>query len=61
MALSATTLTKPSVSPSATALPLAVNGNFPTCTSRPFSFALASVAPIEATCGRQYVHDGTLL
>ena len=34
VALSATTLTKPSVSPSATALPLAVNGNLPTRSPR---------------------------
>ena len=53
VALSATTFTKPSVSPSATALPLAVNGNLPTITSRPFSLALASLTPIDATCGRQ--------
>ena len=33
-------MTKPSVSPSATALPLAVNGNLPTVTSRPFSRGL---------------------
>src|SRR6185436_1325091 len=58
--LSATTLRKPSVSPSATALPLAVNGNFPTLTSRPLPLAAASVTPIEATCGRQYVQEGTL-
>ena len=51
--LSAITLTKPSVSPSATALPLAVNGNLPMATSRPPSFALPSVSPMEATCGRQ--------
>ena len=60
VALSATTLTKPSVSPSATALPLAVNGNFPTVISRPFSRARASLTPIDAIWGRQYVHDGTL-
>jgi GAF domain-containing protein len=48
------------VSPSATALPLAVNGNLPTITSRPLSLALASLRPIEATWGRQYVHEGTL-
>jgi len=35
------------------ALPLAVNGNRPTETSRPFSRARASVDPIEAICGRQ--------
>ena len=58
--LSATTLMNPSVSPSATALPFAVNGNLPTATSRPPSFAFDSVSPIEATCGRQYVHEGTL-
>ena len=51
--LSAITLTKPSVSAIATALPLAVNGNLPTATSRPPSLALASVRPIDATCGRQ--------
>ena len=51
--LSAITLMNPSVSPSATALPLAVNGNLPTTTSRPFSRARASVTPIEAICGRQ--------
>src|SRR2546422_713182 len=36
-ALSATTFTKPSVSPRATALPFAVNGNLPMLTSRPAS------------------------
>ena len=51
--LSATTLTKPSVSPRATALPLAVNGNLPTASSRPPSLAFASVSPIEAIWGRQ--------
>ena len=51
--LSATTLTKPSVSPIATALPLAVNGNLPTATSRPPPRAVASDTPMDATCGRQ--------
>ena len=49
VALSATTLTKPSVSPCATALPLAVNGNLPTAISRPSRRAAASVSPIDAT------------
>src|SRR5881296_2147067 len=53
VALSATTLMKPSVSPSATALPFAVNGKRPTDTSRPASRARASVEPIEAICGWQ--------
>jgi hypothetical protein len=39
---------------------LAVKGKRPTLTSRPSAFAAASDSPIDATWGRQYVHEGTL-
>ncbi|MNL63316.1 hypothetical protein D3C87_1874450 [compost metagenome] len=50
---STTTLTKPSASPSACALPLGAKGNLPIFTSKPRFLASASVRPIEATWGSE--------
>ena len=48
---SAITLTKPVVSPSARARPLAMNGNDPARTLRPAAFSCCSVWPTHAISG----------
>lgn len=44
-------LTNPSVSPDACALPMAAYGKLPTLYSTPSSFSARSVLPTDATCG----------
>ena len=53
--------TKPSLSPMARALPLAMNGNLPILNFFPASFAARSVRPMLATCGWQYVQPGKIV
>src|ERR1039458_1506891 len=55
---SATTFTNPSCASRIVAFELPTNGNLPTFTWKPFSFAAASVRPTLAICGSQYVHPG---
>src|ERR1700722_18395325 len=52
---SLTTFTKPSWASRMVALELPTNGNLPTFTWKPFSFAAASVRPTLAICGSVYV------
>ena len=47
------TLTRPSVAPTAIALPWPLNAYLPTLYLRPFSFACFSVMPTDAICGLQ--------
>ena len=51
-------LTNPSLSPTAKALPLAREGELANPILSPFSFAARSVKPTLATCGWQYVQPG---
>ena len=55
---SKSSLTKPSRSPAAVALPEAVKGKRPTRTSMPRSRACCSVMPTDATSGEVKMHEG---